>query len=147
LRVCCVFLLDLKTAVIQVLHQKTALVTNNKNLLVTSLEPTPKTLSDLQKIVDVWINQFEEGYWPPLSMFAALAEEVGELAREINDREGHKKKHTPNQDDLTLELGDTLFSLICIANHYHIDLSKAVETVMEKYTQRDMHRWTPKTTK
>lgn len=45
-----------------------------------------------QKMVDEWINQFEEGYWPPLSMLASLAEEVGELAREINHREQIKKK-------------------------------------------------------
>jgi len=37
----------------------------------------------MQEEVDNWISQFEEGYWNPLSMMARLAEEVGELAREI----------------------------------------------------------------
>ena len=50
------------------------------------------TLRQAQKIVDDWINQFEEGCWPPLSMLASLVEEVGELAREINAREKIKKK-------------------------------------------------------
>jgi NTP pyrophosphatase (non-canonical NTP hydrolase) len=50
------------------------------------------TLKKAQRIVDEWINQFEEGYWPPLSMLASLIEEVGELAREINAREKIKKK-------------------------------------------------------
>ncbi|MEM1767373.1 MAG: hypothetical protein QXD86_05460, partial [Candidatus Bathyarchaeia archaeon] len=45
------------------------------------------TIKQAQKIVDEWINQFEEGYWPPLSMLASLMEEVGELAREINAME------------------------------------------------------------
>ena len=49
-------------------------------------------LKDLQKQVHKWISQFEEGYWPPLSMFAALVEEVGELGREINHLEGFKPK-------------------------------------------------------
>jgi NTP pyrophosphatase (non-canonical NTP hydrolase) len=50
------------------------------------------TIKQAQKIVDEWINQFEEGYWPPLSMLASLVEEVGELAREINTREKNKKE-------------------------------------------------------
>lgn len=50
------------------------------------------SLKQVQKMVDDWINQFEEGYWPPLSMLASLMEEVGELAREINDREKNQKE-------------------------------------------------------
>jgi len=49
------------------------------------LEPAPATLKSIQKAVDDWISQFEEGYWPPLSMLAAVVEETGELARELND--------------------------------------------------------------
>lgn len=102
------------------------------------------TLKVIQKTVDDWIGQFEEGYWPPLSMLAALTEEIGELAREINHREGHKKKRTGNESDLGLELADVLFSLICIANHYHINMEEAFKADIEKYTERDMNRWTKK---
>jgi NTP pyrophosphatase (non-canonical NTP hydrolase) len=101
-------------------------------------------LKGIQKKVDDWINQFEEGYWPPLSMLAALTEEIGELAREINDREGYKKKRVPNNDSIEMELGDALYSLICLANYYQIDLDKAFSAVLEKYTKRDMDRWTKK---
>jgi NTP pyrophosphatase (non-canonical NTP hydrolase) len=94
--------------------------------------------------VDEWINQFVEGYWPPLSMLAAVTEEVGELAREINDREGHKKKRTPDNTSLELELGDVLYSLVCIANYYHVDLNRAFKATLNKYTQRDSDRWTKK---
>ena len=98
-----------------------------------------------QKMVDKWINQFEEGYWPPLSMLASLAEELGELAREINHREQiKKKKETELKGDLGLELADVLFSLICIANYYKIDLSFQLRKVMEKYSIRDKDRWTVK---
>lgn len=98
-------------------------------------------LSDIQKVVNEWISQFEDGYWPPLSLLAAIVEEVGELSREINDREGYKKKRTPDNTDLSLELADVLFSLVCIANYYRIDLEEAFKAVMIKYAKRDMQRW------
>jgi NTP pyrophosphatase (non-canonical NTP hydrolase) len=104
----------------------------------------PGNLSHVQKAVDSWINQFEEGYWPPLSMLAAVIEEIGELAREINDREGYKKKRVSNNNSLEMELGDAIYSLVCIANYYQIDLDKAFSAALEKYTKRDMNRWTRK---
>jgi NTP pyrophosphatase (non-canonical NTP hydrolase) len=108
------------------------------------LSEKASNLQQLQKAVDDWIGQFEEGYWPPLSMLAAVVEEVGEVARELNDREGYKKKRQPDGTDLGLELADVLFSLICIANYYHIDLDVAFKAVLDKYTKRDMNRWTKK---
>ncbi len=77
-------------------------------------------------------------------MLAALVEETGELARELNDREGYKKKRVPDNNDVGLELADVLYSLVCIANYYHIDLDEAFQEVLEKYTKRDMDRWTKK---
>ena len=103
------------------------------------------TLKKAQKIVDDWINQFEEGYWPPLSMLASLVEEVGELAREINAKEKiKKKKGMESEGDIGLEMADILFSLICLANHYKIDLESKFREVIEKYSNRDFSRWTPK---
>lgn len=106
---------------------------------------TELTIKQVQNTVDEWIKQFEEGYWPPLSMLASLMEEVGELAREINNREKiKKKKETEPETDIGLELADVLFSLICLANHYGIDLESKFREVMEKYSSRDMDRWTSK---
>jgi len=103
------------------------------------------TLKQVQKIIEEWINQFEEGYWPPLSMLASLMEEVGELAREINHREKiKKKKETELEQDIGLELADVLFSLICLANHYGVDLESKLRKVMKKYSSRDINRWTRK---
>lgn len=102
------------------------------------------SLNKIQKTVDKWIDQFEEGYWPPLSMFASVVEEVGELGREINNLEGHKKKRTKEKSNLDLELADIIFSVVCLANYYKIDLDKAFRKVMEKYTARDSKRWTLK---
>jgi NTP pyrophosphatase (non-canonical NTP hydrolase) len=101
-------------------------------------------LKDAQAQVDAWISQFEEGYWPPLSNLARLTEEVGELAREMNHRFGHKpKKADEPAQDLALELADVLFVLLVIANEQGIDLEQALEKVLEKYRSRDAERWTP----
>ncbi len=102
------------------------------------------TLRDSQAQVDAWISQFEEGYWPPLSNLARLTEEVGELAREMNHRFGHKPKRADEpEQDLAIELADVLFVLLVIANEQKIDLEQALERVLEKYRTRDAERWTP----
>lgn len=104
------------------------------------------TLCEAQERVDAWISQFEEGYWPPLSNLARLIEEVGELAREMNHRFGHKpKKPDEPEQDLAMELADILFVLLVIANEQQIDLDDALGRVLEKYRLRDSDRWTRKT--
>ena len=101
-------------------------------------------LKDAQERVDAWISRFDEGYWPPLTNLARLIEEVGELAREMNHRFGHKTKKTEEpQQDLALELADVLFVLLVIANEQGIDLDEALEQVLEKYRTRDSERWAP----
>ena len=102
-------------------------------------------LKDAQAQVDAWISRFEEGYWPPLSNLARLVEEVGELARLMNHRFGHKpKKPEEEEQELALELGDILFVLLAIANEQGIDLDDALERTLEKYRVRDGDRWTPR---
>ena len=104
-------------------------------------------ISDAQQAVDAYIGQFEAGYWPPLTNLARLMEEVGELARELNHRFGHKtKKPGEPEQDLALELADIMFVLIAIANEQKIDLEAAFLRVLEKYDSRDADRWTRKPT-
>lgn len=106
------------------------------------MKPDGLTLRDAQQAVDAWISQFDEGYWPPLANLARLVEEVGELARELNDRYGpkHKKPTEPDQD-LALELADILFVVLALANEQGIDLDGAFARVLEKYRVRDAERW------
>jgi NTP pyrophosphatase (non-canonical NTP hydrolase) len=100
-------------------------------------------ISEAQRAVDTYISQFAEGYWPPLTNLARLVEEVGELARELNHRFGHKtKKPGEPEQDLALELADIMFVLIAIANEQQIDLESAFRRVLEKYDVRDSGRWT-----
>ena len=110
---------------------------------------TDLTFKNAQKRVDIWINQFEEGYWPPLSMLASIMEELGELSREINAYEGYKTKKKERQDEsikenIALELGDIIFSVICLANYYKIDLEDYFNKIIKKYDKRDTDRWTLK---
>lgn len=102
-------------------------------------------LETAQKTVDDWISQFEDGYWPPLSQLAALIEETGELAREINHIESKKFKKTSG-DNLETEIGDVLFALICIANSYNLSLADAFKSTISKYEKRDKNRWKRKKT-
>ncbi|UHA72987.1 nucleotide pyrophosphohydrolase [Paenibacillus sp. 481] len=102
-----------------------------------------KSLADMQREVDVYISQFKEGYFSPLAMLARLAEEVGELAREVNHHHGEKpKKPTEADNSIEMELGDLLFILICFANSLGIDLATAHDKVMHKFNTRDANRWT-----
>ena len=103
---------------------------------------------DAQTRVDVWITRFEEGYFDPLTNLARLAEEVGELAREVNHRFGQKTKKRDEPDgDLAMEMADILFVLICMANREGIDLDDAFARMMAKVESRDENRWTRKSAK
>ncbi len=103
---------------------------------------------DAQTRVDTWISRFEEGYFDPLTNLARLAEEVGELAREVNHRFGRKtKKPDESEGDMAMEMADILFVLICMANREGIDLDEAFGRMMAKIETRDENRWTRKTAK
>ena len=103
------------------------------------------TFAPIQREVDEWISQFEEGYFAPLPMLARLTEEVGELARAIMHQYGGKKpKSGEAQGDIAEEIADAMFVLVCLANSERIDLDAAFAKMMEKYRRRDSERWTRK---
>lgn len=103
------------------------------------------SFAQAQQRVDQWIGQFEEGYFSPLTNLARLAEEVGELAREVNHRFGQKtKKAGEPEGDLGMEMADILFVLICMANREGIDLDQSFDRMMTKVETRDRDRWTRK---
>lgn len=99
----------------------------------------------IQKEVDAWISQFEEGYFPPLAMLARVTEEVGELARVLMHRYGGKKPK-PGEDigDAGDEIADAIFVLVCMANSMDIDLDEKFAAMMKKFRERDANRWTRK---
>ncbi|HUP59185.1 MAG TPA: nucleotide pyrophosphohydrolase [Thermoanaerobaculia bacterium] len=103
------------------------------------------SFAPVQKEVDDWIAQFEEGYFAPLPMLARLTEEVGELARVLMHHHGGKKpKEGEDAGSAAEEIADALFVLVCLANSLGIDLDRAFGDVMTKYRSRDAERWTRK---
>lgn len=109
--------------------------------------PIERDINQLQKRVDQYISQFEQGYFSPLAMIARFTEEVGELAREVNHRYGEKPKKASEADSsIENELGDLLFVMLTFANSLNIDLADAFEQTMIKIETRDKDRWTKKET-
>ncbi|MDF2461080.1 MAG: MazG [Candidatus Saccharibacteria bacterium] len=102
--------------------------------------------AEAQKEVDDWAQTLAEPYWPPLSQFTRLAEEVGEVGRELNARFGSKPKKTTDssEDMLGEELADAIFAIVCIANAQKIDLDQAFQQVMQKCYGRDKDRFAKK---
>jgi len=101
------------------------------------------TFTELQKRIDGWMSQFEEGYWPPLANLARLTEEVGELSREINHACGPKKKKASERPgSIEEELGDVIYTAAVLANSLGIDLNRVLDATLAKVEGRDTSRWT-----
>ena len=82
----------------------------------------------------------------PLEKLTCLAEEVGEVARELNHMYGTKKKRPEEaKKQLGDELVDVLFTIVCIANDEGINLNQAWdERMQEKLYGRDKNRFKKK---
>lgn len=65
-----------------------------------------------------------------------LTSEIGELNKEFLKITDYGKKDFTVNDDFKKEFGDTLFSLICLANESKIDLNECLELVLRKYEKR-----------
>ncbi len=96
-------------------------------------------LTVLQAQVDDWAERYWSGaYWPVLANLARLAEEVGEVARAVNQMYGPKRvKSADDTASLAAELGDAAFVLLCLANSTGVDLQAAFDATLEKYRTRD----------
>lgn len=98
-------------------------------------------MKEMQKKVDDWINQYKDGYWDSFVILARLTEELGELSREINHQEGPKQKKGQENANIEDELGDMLFTIICMANKKGINLENAFSSAMDKCYNRDRERF------
>ena len=103
------------------------------------------SFAPVQKEVDDWISQFEEGYFAPLPMLARLTEEVGELSRALMHHYGGKKpKPGEAPGDVGEEIADAIFVLVCMANSLDVNLDDAFGAMMRKFRERDADRWARK---
>lgn len=103
------------------------------------------TISNIQKIVDDWINKIGVRYYNELTNTAILTEEVGEVARLMARIYGEQSFKTKEQeinakDDLADELADVFFVLVCLANQTGIDLTEAFKNNLDKKSIRDKDR-------
>ncbi|MBW3622522.1 MAG: nucleotide pyrophosphohydrolase [Armatimonadetes bacterium] len=100
------------------------------------------TVKELQAEVDAWIRESGGGYWKAPSQLLRIMEEVGELARLVNHLHGEKpKKATEARQELPEEIGDLIFTILCLANAEGVDVQAAMESVLAKYRRRDTERW------
>ncbi len=99
-------------------------------------------LKDIQKEIDDWVQLHKIGYFKPHEIITRLAEEVGELAREVNHIFGPKKKKSEEETkEMGDEIADIIFTLGCLANSQGIDLDESFKRVMDKCYGRDKDRW------
>lgn len=99
------------------------------------------TLQEAQENVDRWIKEYGVRYFNELTNMAILTEEVGEVARIIARRYGEQSfKESDKHIDLSDELADVLWVLICLANQTGVDLTKALQKNIDKKTSRDNRR-------
>jgi len=103
------------------------------------------SLRKIQDDVDKWVSQYKIGYFEPHQILARLMEETGELAREINNLYGPKKKKSSEETkELADEIADIFFTLCCLANSKKIDLEDAWQKMMDKINKRDDDRFDKK---
>ncbi len=93
------------------------------------------------------LQGYEKPYWSPLSQFARMAEEVGEVSRILNHQFGDKpKKPGEEHEDLADELADVLYTVLCLANSQGIALDEPLQRAIAKLETRDVGRFKKKTT-
>jgi NTP pyrophosphatase (non-canonical NTP hydrolase) len=99
------------------------------------------TLQEAQQKVDKWIQTTGVRYFSELTNMAILTEEVGEVARLMSRIYGDQSfKESDKGKQLSDELADVLWVLICIANQTGVDLTTALEKNFDKKNIRDANR-------
>ena len=91
------------------------------------------TLQEAQQNIDQWIKTTGVRYFSELTNMAILTEEVGEVARLMSRMYGDQSfKETDKEKNLSDELADVLWVLICIANQTGVDLTQACKGILKR---------------
>ena len=98
------------------------------------------TIQEAQESVDKWIKTYGVRYFNELTNMALLTEEVGELARIVARKYGEPSFKEGEKEDISEEMADVLWVLICLANQTGVDLTEAFRQSIEKKTRRDKDR-------
>ena len=89
----------------------------------------------MQNKVDEFIKKYSLETSPEVR-FIDLSSEIGELGKELLKGNDYGQDKCQKTSDLEGEMGDALFSLICLANTMDINLEKALDQVLAKYKKR-----------
>ena len=99
------------------------------------------TISDAQKQVDQWITTTGVRYFNELTNMTILMEEVGELARIMARKYGEQSfKESDKNRDLSDEMADVLWVLVCLANQTGVNLTEAFIKNLQNKSSRDSDR-------
>jgi NTP pyrophosphatase (non-canonical NTP hydrolase) len=99
------------------------------------------TIAAAQTPVDQWIKTVGVKYFSELTNLGILMEEVGELSRLMVRQYGEQSfKETDKGKELSDEMADVLWVLICLANQTGVDLTEALQKNFEKKNLRDGER-------
>ena len=98
------------------------------------------TLKQLQQTVDQWITTVGARYFSPLTNMAILAEETGEVGRQMARIYGDQSFKEGEKAQLADELADVVWVVAAIANQSGIDLTEAFKNNLAKKSIRDNRR-------
>ncbi len=99
------------------------------------------TIKQAQENVDDWIKTVGVRYFNELTNLGMLMEEVGELSRIMVRKYGEQSfKESDKGKELSDEMADVLWVLICLANQTGVDLTSALQKNFEKKNSRDVNR-------
>lgn len=99
------------------------------------------TIQEAQTKVDQWIKTVGVKYFSELTNLGILMEEVGELSRLMVRKYGEQSyKESDKGNEISDELADVLWVLICLANQTGVNLTGALEKNFEKKNVRDAER-------
>ena len=98
-------------------------------------------IDQAQKEVDQWIKTVGVRYFNELTNLGILMEEVGELSRLMVRKYGEQSyKESDKHKEISDEMADILWVLICLANQTGVDLTEALRKNFEKKNLRDADR-------
>ena len=99
------------------------------------------TIKQAQEQVDEWIKTIGVRYFNELTNLGILMEEVGELSRIMVRKYGEQSfKESDKGKEISDEMADVLWVLICLANQTGVDLTTALQKNFEKKNIREATR-------
>ena len=92
-------------------------------------------ISDLQRKVSDFVKENKLETKVEIRILDLMSE-LGELSKESLKSSDYGKERFKTTDEWVNELGDVIFSLMCVANNTEVDLEVALNKALNKYEKR-----------